>query len=479
MSIRNLFHAVIPGIFLAAAWGDCLGNQQFSFQGLGFLYDDTYSRPYDISDDGRYVIGYSSVPVSRTNPRLEQRPNLIFLWNKENGMRDLQDVTQTKLMFSPIISGDGSTFFGRDTSQWYSWNIQRGLQPIDESSHLEGIQNVSTNGDVVTGSNRSSMSLIFDALAVDKIHGGTLLHAINEPFVTSTTINRMSSNGSVFAGGYKSYTAGSPGEIVHSASLQSEQAYIWTRETGLRPLGFLSDTHNRSTVSGLSADGKVVVGTSSYVSTPMNIFSPGSEAYIWDEQNGLRGIGLLPECTNNYATAVSADGRVVIGSCRKNSEPALIGVQEGISVIELGLEEEAFVWDAKNNTRSLGCLPGYKRSIAKFLSDDGSLIFGYCSNFPFLPLINETRGSHDIFVWTELTGMQSLENILTANGVYLDGWSLDYITNISADGHTITGCGLNPSGLTEGWIVTIPEPATLTLLALAGMIVLRQKKKNS
>ncbi|HUU11011.1 MAG TPA: PEP-CTERM sorting domain-containing protein [Phycisphaerae bacterium] len=39
-------------------------------------------------------------------------------------------------------------------------------------------------------------------------------------------------------------------------------------------------------------------------------------------------------------------------------------------------------------------------------------------------------------------------------------------------GMTFVGEGVNPSGHYQGWIATIPEPATLAFLALGGLGVL-------
>jgi uncharacterized membrane protein len=51
----------------------------------------------------------------------------------------------------------------------------------------------------------------------------------------------------------------------------------------------------------------------------------------------------------------------------------------------------------------------------------------------------------------------------------LAGWKLSIATAISADGQTVVGYGINPSGLTEAWIATVPEPSTLVLSAGAAM----------
>ena len=47
------------------------------------------------------------------------------------------------------------------------------------------------------------------------------------------------------------------------------------------------------------------------------------------------------------------------------------------------------------------------------------------------------------------------------------GWELLAAGGINESG-TIVGWGINPSGDTEAWIATVPEPSTLALLAMGG-----------
>jgi len=77
-----------------------------------------------------------------------------------------------------------------------------------------------------------------------------------------------------------------------------------------------------SRVNAISADGSTIVG---YGLTAPNV----SEAVLWSSSGGMHSIKSLLQAQGidmtgwvlNEATGVSADGRVIVGSARKNSEP--------------------------------------------------------------------------------------------------------------------------------------------------------------
>jgi hypothetical protein len=54
------------------------------------------------------------------------------------------------------------------------------------------------------------------------------------------------------------------------------------------------------------------------------------------------------------------------------------------------------------------------------------------------------------------------------------------VINISSDGQTIVGYGTNPSGNTEAWLATIPEPNTalLVMTGVLGIAANRRRRAN-
>jgi probable HAF family extracellular repeat protein len=221
----------------------------------------------------------------------------------------------------------------------------------------------------------------------------------------------------------------------------SIQAYRWTAATGAVPLGYLPGG-NHSTSQEISADGLVIVGTSG--STAAGILS---EAMRWTSDSGMVALGDLPGgFFDSWAADTSADGSVVVGSSRA------------------GAGYEAFRWTEDTDMVSLGDLSGgAHESVANAVSADGSVIVGYG---------NSSIG-REAMVWTATRGTSSLRDLLLAHGVTsVANWQLTEAYDVSADGLRIVGTGINPDGNYEAWIAGIPEPTSVTLVAVAllGMI---------
>ncbi len=142
---------------------------------------------------------------------------------------------------------------------------------------------------------------------------------------------------------------------------------------------------------------------------------------------------------------VSADGSVVVGSSR------------GVSGVE------AYRWTAIGGMVGLGDLAGGVFESAAFgASGDGSIVVG----------TSTTAIDSEAFLWSQSLGMVNLKTYLQGKGVAgLDGWRLSAAEYISPDGLTIVGDGTNPMGQNEGWIVTVPEPPSVTLLSVGAVLL--------
>ena len=203
-------------------------------------------------------------------------------------------------------------------------------------------------------------------------------------------------------------------------------------------LGWLPGVGGESWAFATSADGAVVAGMS------------GLEAFRWTADGGMVGLGdLVGGSYNSRADATSADGSVVVGGGSSASGA------------------EAFRWTEATGMVGLGDLPGgYFYSQARAVSADGSVVVG-----------NSASGSGtQAFLWTVDDGMCSMHDLLTTHlGLDLAGWSLNSALGISDDGTVVVGEGRNPDGMSEAWIAHIPEPTTLSLLLIGGLMLRRKQ----
>ncbi|MCP9450143.1 MAG: VPLPA-CTERM sorting domain-containing protein, partial [Nitrospira sp.] len=127
------------------------------------------------------------------------------------------------------------------------------------------------------------------------------------------------------------------------------------------PLGVLPGDSS-SWADGVSADGSVVVGVSS--------FSTGWQAFRWTQGGGMTGLGVLPGGSESWAFGVSADGSVVVGRSDSNTG------------------DQAFIWDQSRGMRSLldvliadyglgSQVTGWRLERATAISPDGRHIVGW------------------------------------------------------------------------------------------------------
>ncbi|QDU55561.1 hypothetical protein [Aeoliella mucimassa] len=211
----------------------------------------------------------------------------------------------------------------------------------------------------------------------------------------------------------------------------NSEAFRWTEGGGFQSLTQqLPGSPSGSSANGISADGKVIVGgtTGSY-----------KTAFRWTSNDGGIVLGDLPGGQlDSSATAVSADGTVVVGT--SNSEDSPI---------------EAFRWTEETGMVGLGFLSdSFSQTVPLGVTGSGEAIVGRNDSFDAVPDVSA-------FLWTHAFGLEDLQVVLGNRfglASELNGWNLTSATDISSDGMSIVGIGINPNGNTEGWLVRLDQP---------------------
>lgn len=298
-----------------------------------------------------------------------------------------------------------------------------------------------------------------------------------------------------------------------SSSSDGFAAFRWSRDTGIQRVPLPPGWGRESIALDVSADGGVVVGQAANARSH-------SEAFVWEEGTGPRGLGLAPN-EFSEAKAVSADGTVVVGLSGNVSPDVVIWDADGVRnigrhvdfvatlpkavsndtlIVGYGFLENAdtheFFWVQERGFESwfsddflgsrandvsadgavvVGAIKlsegwrAYRRSGKSFtlldpLLDAVALAVSHNGQFAVGSLTDGAR-SH-AFIWSKTHGVQPIEKLLLANGVDLGGWKLLYATGVSDAGHVIGGFGVNPSNAVEGWVLEVVAPRAATEAAL-------------
>lgn len=298
---------------------------------------------------------------------------------------------------------------------------------------------------------------------------------------------------------------------------ETGSAFYWTLDGGLvqPPLG---------QCNGISGDGRVVVG------------AHGITAGTWSQAGGSRDLGTLSGYPFAAAYDASYDGSVVVGWCQAtpfdNSGQAFRwtasgGMQgfgpgtklfavsgDGSAVVgQVGTAPNGFAWSQQGGYQPLIGLGGSAKSSATAVNSDGSIIVGTSgtTNRPtrwnrsgvpteLLPQdltkvlhphgvsedgsvvpgqVQDDQGNLYAGVWTAGTGIISLADYLTSNGVTMPtGTYLLNCTSVSADGRTFAGYTGHPNGTgpSVGFIATIPAPSSLAVVGIGALMAARRRR---
>ncbi len=412
---KNLIQSIAKGLGVLLFVVSPLSAQVFTGLG-GPLAGGDGTAPVDISANGQVIAGNNLSETSFPGPDIQ-----AFRWESGTGLTGLgvpagaltsfaQHVSQDGRVIAggcdfPISGGDPRAFM----TEAFRWTMQGGfvLVPVLPGGTSNSIAGLSANGFVLTGSGDSSAG--FQAFRWTQKTGTVGLGFL--PGENYSQSEGISADGSVIVG--------------ESGNGEKIEAFRWTESDGMESLGFLPNSTENDQIA-VSANGRVVIGTGVIGSDPS---AQSFEAFRWTGSGGIMGLGFLPGENYSRADKVSASGAVIAG----------VGKPDAFST-----SSQAFRWTRAGGMVGLGYLPGGgSYSYVESMVPDGSILAGSSDS---------ANGVIQAFLWTESGGMRSVQDILTNDyGVDLTGWTLRTAL-ISADGKTLTGEGINPSGQNEAWV---------------------------
>jgi uncharacterized membrane protein len=210
------------------------------------------------------------------------------------------------------------------------------------------------------------------------------------------------------------------GRVVGRTPGSPSRPAYWTEATGVRTLPMFS-LGNQSGASAVSSDGRVIVGASGgrWVAGSTNP-PPSSRAVRWVDgvvqDLGTLGEGSGPYGVTSFAKDVSADGTVVVGTTDAPRSGSPLPPQV------------AFRWTEAGGMMSLGDVPGGETlSMGQAVSADGRVIVGTGSG----------ASGNEAFRWTEKAGLVALGRPAGAGNLG--------VFDVSGDGSVMVGLGAGPS----------------------------------
>ncbi len=302
-------------------------------------------RPSSVNDDGSVIAGWVHDGVALHAIR----------WTSAGGMQDLGVAPGATHSFGNGVSGDGLTIVGDEHGGAngggaFLWTSAGGLQ---------GLGTFGFNTAIITGVSGDGATVIGYGQAADgSLHSFLWTSAGGTQYLDS--LNLFGDNGAT--------SVNQDGTAI-VGNYAGSQAFVWTSAAGMQGLGVLP-TRLGAVANDVSGDGTTAVGYS-YTWSGSTGYT-FLDAFRWTAAGGMEDLGVLPGDDFSYATGVSRDGSVVVGTSY-----TLVG----------GYTAHPFLWtstlgmvDLTTYLTALGVdLTGWNLGDAQGISADGSALFGYGS----------------------------------------------------------------------------------------------------
>jgi uncharacterized membrane protein len=319
-------------VVLALAPDITLG--QASFIGIGELAGGLYtSRALAVSGDGAVVVGDS----------FDERGPVAFRWTQATGLVSLGRMSPDDYSSHAVgVTVDGSTVGGTSGSFTFKWTEGGGFVPIVPAGLLFAAA-MSADGSVIVGTGPAEGFIGSGPVRWNAVEGVVAMrnhneHSVGGAWVVSSTgaaiygtLQRPGSTSSfqwlppdavdTISSGLYSWIAdtSADGTIAAGHTLEyfgGQQAFRWSAANLIEKLGALPGDPDYSASSAISDAGDIVFGRA--VADPL----VGPEAFIWDEQHGMRTLrswllDVFGLALNGWilrtAEDISADGSTIVG----------------------------------------------------------------------------------------------------------------------------------------------------------------------
>lgn len=255
----------------------------------------------------------------------------------------------------------------------------------------------------------------------------------------------------------------------------------WTAKGGYRRLSTLlpGDFH----VFGCSSDGKTITGVrGTYGLSELDFFR-------WTIGDAAPEI--LPRSVDNpmgyfYFNTISGDGSTVGGMAvgPDYTSSAVVLGEQGVTNLTPTQDQSNLVWDfSTDGSVAVGqaFMPPFSLRAFRWTAAGGMEVVGPDSSDCRACNANGTIvgggrinfGAPGLIAWIRIGDAPwvDLKDYLVTEqglGAELDGWKLETVQDISADGRTIVGSGINPQGCEQGFLVRIELPSTNDIADMNG-----------
>jgi uncharacterized membrane protein len=304
-------NVLFGGTFAAFRWTAATGMVDiYDVGGIG-----TVCKAYAASPDGNMVVGVAAYGTLSSY-------SAAFIWRPEVGAVEIGDIDGGAVNGAArglsanglFIAGQGQSDLGTEGWRYdVTQSTFQGVGSLGGTPFTSNAYGISGDGLTVVGSSVTNNGTI----AFRWTQAGGMVSIGSLPVPDGVTpfseAYTASADGSVIAGLSRSMVSGGNGW----------EAFRWTAATGMVDIGDLDGGGVLAQANAMTPDGSTIVGTGGVQGncSPFGCQTLG-HAFIWDAQRGMRDLNdVLPAMglnlngwVLNQATGISADGRVIVGT---------------------------------------------------------------------------------------------------------------------------------------------------------------------